>query len=257
MNDTAPIFVTGMPRSGTTFLQHLLSQHPQIQIYGQEPSLPWGEWLKALTAGVEFSLKSNAELDYEQPHYAAPEDADEAARRFLEYIRWYLTGGHETPRWGVKSLTQCQVAAEEILKVWPDATWVVCVRDPFRSIESLRNTYDAACYYNLESLRQLWRNAALFAEQNDRAIVIQVDQLDSYEQRKQAVARLIEHVGERLACEVRGFVHQWPVIHKVTPDAERQFQLSTAEREQLLAGDTEFARCVEQLGYLDAVEAAS
>ncbi|HIE97435.1 MAG TPA: hypothetical protein EYQ63_10565, partial [Fuerstia sp.] len=33
--EDAPIFVTGMPRSGTTFIQHLLSQHPRIQIHGQ------------------------------------------------------------------------------------------------------------------------------------------------------------------------------------------------------------------------------
>lgn len=257
MNDTAPIFVTGIPRSGTTFIQHLLSQHPRIQIHGQEPTAcSWGTWLKTLSAGVEFSAQSNHELGYQQPHYAAPTDRLEAGRKFLEFMRWYLSGGQESPRWGAKSLSQCQIAAHEIRVIWPGTRWIVCARNPFRSIESLRNTFDPNGSCDPHGICKLWTESVLFADSED-VTLIQIDRLTSHEQRKQAVIELLDHVGEPLACEVRAFIRQWPVIHKVTPDADRQFELSTAEREQLLAGDSEFARCVEKLGYLNAVEAAS
>lgn len=122
----APIFVTGMPRSGTTFVQNLLSSHPEIEIHGQEPRFfVWESWLRAAVEGVDFAADANAGLEDVCRHYAAPEDADEVIRRMLQFVRWYLTGGQESRRWGVKSLADCRQAADLIQRVWPLARWVV------------------------------------------------------------------------------------------------------------------------------------
>ena len=139
----SPIFVTGHPRSGTTFLQHLLSTHPNIEIFGQETAdLKWGEWLRAAVSGVDAAAASNEELGYDVPHYAAPRGTAAVAKRLLEFVEWYLTGGKQVARWGVKSLGQCRVAPELVMEVWPDTRWVVCIRNPFHCAESLRNTFD-------------------------------------------------------------------------------------------------------------------
>jgi len=37
----APFFASGIPRSGTTWMQWSLCQHPQIHIHGQLPMFDW------------------------------------------------------------------------------------------------------------------------------------------------------------------------------------------------------------------------
>lgn len=247
----SPIFVTGMPRSGTTLLQHWLSQHPRIAIYGQEPTAcAWGEWLQTLLNGVDFTRESNERLEYEVPHYAAPTDRDAVAGRLLDYIKWYLTGGVSTPRWGAKSLTQCRMLPDTILKHWPDTRWIVCIRDPFRSIESLRNTFDPEGTVSLETTRQWWLHAVRFAHGRPEALPVLADQLTTEDQRQQAAECICQFVGEAVTDEMRQFATDWPVVHKVVADGDRQFRLEETERGELLSVDPDLAQWAERLGYL-------
>lgn len=259
MKTASPIFVTGMPRSGTTFVQHLLSRHPEIQISGQEPSsLTWGDWLQTAVNGVVSANASNDQLvDYEVPHYATPHSSQEAASRFLNYVRWYLTGGARVERWGAKSLTQCRVAPDTVLDVWPETRWIVCIRDPFRSIESLRNTFDAEQKFELQLAVQWWIEAVRFAHSHAAALPVLFDRLTETSERSHFVNQLFGFIGEEVAAEVSEFAARWPVVHKVVQDQDRRYALSETDRESMLNGDSEFRSWVERLGYLSAEVAAS
>lgn len=258
MNTTSPVFVTGMPRSGTTFVQHLLSQHPRIRISGQEPAgMRWGDWLRIVVDGVESANASNDELEYDIPHYAAPRNSHDAATGFLEYIRWYLTGGMTPKRWGAKSLTECRVVPEAVLDVWPDTRWIVCIRDPFRSIESLRNTFDAQQNVELSLAVSWWTEAARFAHSQEAALPVQFDRLTEPAERQQFVERLFDFIDEDITPEVEDFADRWPVVHKVVADADRAYSLSSTDRERLLHEYPEFHSWVERLGYLTTEATAS
>ncbi|MEZ6129155.1 MAG: sulfotransferase [Planctomycetaceae bacterium] len=246
----APIFVTGMPRSGTTFLQHLLSQHPNIVIHGQEPAgCAWGDWLNQLVDGVDFATRSNEHLRYASLHYAAPQSAAEVVQRFLPFVKWYLTGGQGSVRWGVKSLTQCRIASRAILQVWPQARWVVCIRDPFRSLESLRNTYDQKQQIETATAIQWWTEAVHFAYTQSAAMPILFDQLFTPEERRQQTKAVFEFLEESVSAEVLRFVTEWPSIHQVVPEDLRTYRISECERNRMLNSNAEFRDWVERLGY--------
>ncbi len=251
MDTSSPIFVTGMPRSGTTLMQHLLSHHPRIVIHGQEPkSVAWGEWLRILNQGILFAKESNARLTYECPHYAA-----EAARpqhtsnQFLSLMRDYLTGGLASPRWGLKSLTQCRISAALLLKAWPETRWIVCVRHPIRSFESLRNTFDRSAAFTLQELAYGWCKAVLFGMFHPQATLLQCDQLLTARERHHRMAELFRFLNESYPPEVRQFVDQWPIIHKVVADEDRQFRFGDGELEGLGTDCPLLSNLAEKLNY--------
>lgn len=244
----APIFVTGMPRSGTTFLQHLLSQHPRIAIHGQEPrGVEWNWWLELLEDGLEVSRTSNATLGYDVPHYAGRLDLATTRWEFLQFVRRYLIGRETRPRWGVKSLHSCRKAVNSLLAVWPATRWIVCLRDPFRQIESLRNTYEREM--PLAQLVAWWLDVAEFSQACPAAFVVCIDQLTEPEQRQAWLRSLLEFVGEAATPEILKYVADWPVIHEAVPHHRRAFSLSAAEREELLQQYPALAEWRVRLGY--------
>lgn len=247
---SSPIFVTGMPRSGTTFLQRLLSSHPEITICGQEPlGVCWGAWLQVLIEGISFAEQSNQQTQEMPPHYACGMDRETATDSFLTFIANYLAGEVATRRWGLKSLTNCRVVPDAIRQVWPEARWIVGVRDPFRSMESLRNTFDRDARISWSQMSDWWTASARFGQENCDAMLIQVDRLHDDETRQSTVENLFEFIGEEPTAEVWEFVADWPVIHKVVPDDERDIQLTVAEHTALLESDPEFQRFTIELGY--------
>lgn len=248
--EAAPIFVTGIPRSGSTFLQHLLSQHPRITIYGQEPAgIIWGQWLQELVQACDQVRDSNESINYEAPHYAGEIDPEKVAAGYLKFIKEYFCSGENPSRWGLKSLTECRVAADTIRTLWPETRWIITLRDPFRSIESLRNTYDTEHYFPVESICQWWTEAAQFAQTEPNARLILFDRLTSAELRHQCVAELFDFLGEQLTEEVIRYTEEWPVIHKVIEDNERKYVLSQEEREKLMEASLDFAAAVSELEY--------
>lgn len=250
--NSSPILVTGMPRSGTTFLQRLLSSHPEITISGQEPQgVRWGEWLQTLIDGVAFTRRSNEEFQDTPGHYACGIDEATAAERFLKFIQEYLVGEVPTERWGLKSLTNCRTVPDAIRGVWPGTRWVVCVRDPFRSMESLRNTFDRDGQISWSQMCEWWTDAARFARENSDAMLIQVDRLESFEARRSMAVNLFEFIGEEPTEAVWEFVAEWPLVHKVVPDINRRFSLNHSQRRDLFESDSEFKKLAMALGYLD------
>lgn len=251
ITNSSPLFVTGMPRSGTTFLQHLLSSHPEITICGQEPKgVCWGEWLQTLLEGVSFTHQANQETQETPPHYACSLNERETASLFLTFLRQYLAGEVTTPRWGLKSLTNCRLTPEVIRNIWPETRWIVCVRDPFRSMNSLRNTFDRGSQISWGQMSEWWTEAVKFALKHPDAMMIQIDRLDSVESRQAMVKSLFAFIGNEPTDAVWEFVVEWPVIHKVVPDSERESPLDVSERTALLENNHEFSRLATKMGYV-------
>lgn len=259
----APIVVSGPSRSGTTWMQTFLSSHPDLHIHGQLPArLPWEKiwdfYLDAREAGLK-SLIDNRTIGLETPHYCGspPERTRELFGQFLrDFAAGHAADGvNGKPRWGIKWVSLCthpeQVAQVEA--IWPDARWIVCLRDPFATAESFVNTYapdssDATIQVHLSS----WVRAAKFAREERPSVhgflLDRVGVLTASE-RQAATAVILRHVGLSASSETTGFIDRWPTVHKALPDEKRKFQLSDDDRKRLLDVVPGLAEYTRRLGY--------
>ena len=172
-----PIFITGMPRSGTTFLHRLLSRDPRVaaplswQLVYPYPS-PAGRagtlLRKAWVQGQFYAMRRLApELD--SLHHVAPGEPEEctditaqvfqslrydSVYRVPSYQSWLQDYGHlEAYRFHRRFLRHLDAQApgrrwilkspdhvfalEDIARVYPDARWVFIHRDPVAVLASV------------------------------------------------------------------------------------------------------------------------
>lgn len=80
--DRAPIFIIGMPRSGTTLLERILSRHPRIEAGGELPVMPRIE--SRITGGRECSLSESIAC-------ITPEQLTALGKSYSERSRDYRT----------------------------------------------------------------------------------------------------------------------------------------------------------------------
>lgn len=237
--DLAPIVVTGPGRSGTTWMQHALSQHRDVHIHGQEP-LPRElvfQWLQTLLTAGQRAQRNNAALQYAVAHYAGS-DADRTHQAVRQMYQQFLCGfGPERPRWGAKLLGLAaspeSVAAWEDL--WPDTRWIVCLRDPFVTLASQKNTFEPD--RRPAEFIENWIACARFAQAHPRAAVFRIDELEQAapDAREAAFAKVLTTAGLSMDDGVADWIRRWPVIHRVKPHQQRTWQLSQEQREYLLA----------------------
>jgi len=113
-----PVFIVGMPRSGTTLLEQMLSRHPEVDAGGESLALQ-------TVLGTELAQKLGCEFP-DCLDVAGPEDWAWAARRYLE-----LTAGR---RRGATVFTDKLpvnfLMVGPILKMFPGARVLHMVRDP-------------------------------------------------------------------------------------------------------------------------------
>lgn len=256
----SPIIVTGMARSGTTWVQWFLSQHPRIHIHGQPPArvadgVLWDFYDTLREQACSASL-SNADLGHPIAHYAGS-DPERTCNVMAALIRDWLTGfGPEKPRWGIRWpwLAADADGVEMIEGFWPDARWVVCIRDPFLTLASLKNTYSPKL--TLETMHRSaanWIRICRFVETHDgrRTCFVQIDKLAEWSpcQRRDALAIVLECIREEPHAATDAFVNDWPVVHKVKPDRERTFALTDADKRQLLDAVPDLGPQMERMGY--------
>ncbi|HID75821.1 MAG TPA: hypothetical protein EYP56_07470 [Planctomycetaceae bacterium] len=254
-----PIVVTGMARSGTTWVQWFLSEHPRIHIHGQEPKLHWADlwhWYQKLVEHGRWAVRANRLQGYGVPHYAGsgPQRCREIFKRL---VREYMTGlgppVEAKPRWGLKwiGLAARGEAAWQFASLWPEARWVVCVREPFAAMASLKNTF--APELDVRQFAASWVATCRFIEACDRGrlAVVQLDKLAGEGQagRKAGLDEVLECVGEEPSEETDEFIRQWPVVHKVKPDEERSFRFTGEEKQRLVAEVPGLAEQMEKMGH--------
>lgn len=125
-------FVSGAPKSGTTWLQMLLDAHPELVCSGEGHFIErLYAPLKRMQADYDGHMKLVAERVYQgRPYYAGLPDTqlDAAARRImLDMIRQRATPqtkalGDKTPRY--------HEFLRQLLLLFPEARFIDIVRDP-------------------------------------------------------------------------------------------------------------------------------
>lgn len=250
------IIVSGPPRSGTTFVQWFLSQHPRIHIHGQEPHVSFSEWFgwfDSMIESAKWSVKSNKSKDvksYQVKHYSGCSPA-KCHHIFREMFKNFMTGhGPSKPRWGAKFLwcvsnPKVTVRFEEL---WPDLKWVVCIRDPFLSFNSQKNTFVKK--QDLEEWIERWIGCADFVMNNDCAL-IQMDKLNyaSEEERMTKLNDVLHFIGEGPSRETDSFIKSWPTVHKVRSDKDRKFQVSEKRKREMHSKYPKLLPLMKNLGY--------
>lgn len=145
-----PIFVIGMPRSGTTVLDRILDNHSQIESAGElgdfARSMRWAADHKTTLAVDETILARAPALDYAQ-----------VGQRYLAQTRWRANG----KRYFVDKLPMNWIQAGFIRRALPNARILHMVRDPmdvcfsnFRAFFGVGYSYS----YDLHSLAAHYRD---------------------------------------------------------------------------------------------------
>jgi hypothetical protein len=255
-----PIVITGPPRSGTTWMQFFLCSHPNIYIHGQEPKLSWKEsiqWLDKMTQAGEWGEKSNRSKtvkDYAIPHYSGsgPQRCESIWRKMIyEFISGYGNQKSGQTKWGHKALWLCarEKEVKTLLRVWSNAKWIVCIRDPFLSFESQKNTFVKK--QNLEEWIDLWMKSYEFYKSNNESFLFQIDKLSqkSNEEKEEVICDLLRFLGESKTAETDRFISEWKVVHKARPDGERDFRLGDKRRNEMFEKYSKLKTYMQELGY--------
>ncbi|MEQ8515557.1 MAG: sulfotransferase [Chromatocurvus sp.] len=119
--DLTPVFVIGLPRSGTTLVEQILASHPQVCAGGE------------LTLGpeVEHAWRQRLGLAPTDPPPSAsdPSAHDELARARERYLDGLFERGLDA-RWVVDKLPANSRIAGFLRLLFPDAPIIHCRRDP-------------------------------------------------------------------------------------------------------------------------------
>lgn len=149
--DLTPVFVIGLPRSGTTLVEQILASHPQVCAGGE------------LTLGPEVEHACRQRLGL-GPGDPLPAPADSTLRGELERARErYLDGLFERgldSRWVVDKLPANARIAGFLRLLFPDAPMVHCRRDPRALAWSLYTANFAAheaWYHDLDDMVGVFR----------------------------------------------------------------------------------------------------
>lgn len=188
---TAPIFVMGMPRSGTTLVERILSSHSQVHSAGELENFPL--MVKRASGSTTASL-----TDTDTLRRSCDLDWARLGREYIEGTRT-LTGGK--PRF-VDKLPHNFLYAGHIARALPNAS-IVCLRrgamdtclGNFRQLFSLASPYydysfdllDTGRYYLLfDRLMRHW-------ERTMPGRILQVDYEDLVDNQEAVTRRLLDH----------------------------------------------------------------
>ena len=250
------IIVTGTPRAGTTFMQWFLSQHPKVHIHGQEPKVNFSQWFSFLDRMIESgewgikSNKSNDVKEYPVLHYSGS-DQQRCEAIFRQMFKEFITGfGPNKPNWGAKFLwcVTKQSNVDRFTHLWPDVKWVVCLRDPFVSFNSQKNTFVKD--QDINGWLERWIATAEFALSH-KCILFQIDKLQNAtkDEKEQKLNTVLSYIGETPSKETDSFISDWPTVHKVRQNKDRTFAISDKRREEMIDKHPKIISLMQQLGY--------
>lgn len=141
------IFIVGMPRSGTTLVEQILSSHPEVTGAGE-----LGDIAQVLTEESMLHRKRYPEWVTE----ATTQDWQRLGNRYLELTEKWRT---ERPRFTDKMPGNWQ-ALGAIRAMLPDARIVICRRDPLETTWSCFKQYftpGVGYLYDIEQLGFFWQ----------------------------------------------------------------------------------------------------
>lgn len=190
----APIFVIGMPRTGTTLVDRILSSHPDVESAGELQAMP-------LAVKSAAGTRSRTVLDAETIKAAASADVAGIGRDYLARAASHVAGAK--PRFIDKFPGNCFYAGL-IARGLPHARIVCLRRNPldtvlanFRNLFAMESRYygysydllDIAAYYQrFDQLMTLWREVL-----PGRVLELRYETLVSSQE--QESRRLLDHCG--------------------------------------------------------------
>ncbi|WP_267387448.1 tetratricopeptide repeat-containing sulfotransferase family protein [Sphingomonas sp. GC_Shp_3] len=190
----APIFIIGMPRTGTTLVDRILSSHPQVESAGELQAMP-------LAVKLAAGTRSRTVLDPGTIAALATADLSAIGRDYLGRAAAHIGG--VKPRF-VDKFPGNFLYAGVIARALPNATIICLRRNPmdtilanFRNLFAIGSRYydysydllDIAAYYHrFDRLMTLWREAL-----PGRILELDYEALVSEQTRE--TARLLDHCG--------------------------------------------------------------
>jgi tetratricopeptide (TPR) repeat protein len=157
-----PIFIVGMPRSGTTLVEQILATHPKVFGAGELTTLPR---LKNTVLGLDFPDAPDS-----KERAASKEVLSTLAKLYLQESRQHLPEGFEDNHYLIDKMPGNFMFCGLILAALPHAKIVHCRRNPIDTCLSCYSkyfvsgqsfTYDLAelgrYYRSYEKLMSHWR----------------------------------------------------------------------------------------------------
>lgn len=142
--DPQPIFVFGLPRTGSTLTERIISSHSAVTSVGETQHL---EYLLRTASGISGSTRMSAEII----HSAADIDFNELAQRYRHAVSYHL---NDEPRF-LEKLPYNFLYAGFIAKAFPNAHMVYVKRDPMDACFAMYKQVFTWAYqfsYNLDDL---------------------------------------------------------------------------------------------------------
>ena len=190
----SPIFVVGMPRTGTTLVDRILSSHPEVESAGELQAMP-------LAVKAAAGTRSRTVLDVETIRAIGGKDLGPIGRDYLARAASHVSG--TKPRF-VDKFPGNFLYVGLIARALPEATIVCLRRNPmdtilanFRNLFAIGSRYydysydllDIAAYYQrFDRMMTLWREAL-----PGRVLELSYEALVA-NQRDES-ARLLDHCG--------------------------------------------------------------
>lgn len=193
--DARPIFIVGMPRTGTTLVDRILSSHPEVESAGELQAMP-------LAVKLASGTRSRTVLD-PQTIAAAAAGVDPGAigRDYLARAAAHVAG--EKPRF-IDKFPGNMMYIGLIARALPDASIVCLRRNPmdtilanFRNLFAISSRYydysydlvDIAAYYHrFDRLMALWREVL-------PGRVLELGYEDLVANQERVTRRLLDHCG--------------------------------------------------------------
>lgn len=245
-----PILVSGPGRSGSTFLQFLLSQHPDCEIYGQtgcgrQGADVWSQLFdlrKTMRLRAAWMRRTNDRIGYEVPHYSGS-DRERGDQLWGQFVKEYFRGDRpDTWHWGIKSNAACvlQPFRAAVNQAWGGGRYVMCIRDPWETYLSLKGTF--APQTKLVQFLETWIACATMP-------AVQVFQIDRIEARNriEATSQLLSALGLTHCDKTIEFVRRWPPVHRI--EHRHEARVESDEVRQAFDAHPDWPRVIEGLGY--------
>ena len=142
------VFIIGMPRSGTTLAEQILSSHPDVYGAGELAAMP----------DIRDSIAELTGIGINYPHCMSALDVTGIDILRNEYLSRLPEASHGVPVVTDKHLGN-SLSVGLIRTLFPDAIFIHCIRDPLDSCLSCYiNNFTTLPYtYDLTSLGQTWR----------------------------------------------------------------------------------------------------
>lgn len=265
-----PIFITGLPRSGTTLLGNIIDRHPRIAVFVESFFIPQYYFLQCfywpLSNKANYLRMAKAIVKEEaskRNHLELDEDAVLAVTRrnyshLLDALMrsWARTQGKE--RWADKSpgyITKLRL----LHRMYPNAQFVHIIRDGRDVWLSLRKL---GWEKNIVAVARVWeksiRNARQFARNHLGNNYLELRYEDLIRNPQVELKKIMEFLGEPYTDELinensssgrnRAFMG-WPDIHETISSDNSQKWMKELSPEDVALFESQAGHLLRDLGY--------